>query len=185
MAESRKKTTTKQAAEPVEKVEVASVAADTRATSRPIVAKDVDLNQYIPVINGFHGMLIYVSKRTGEEFRWESFGDEQEIELIELRNAKSAAKGFFINNWFMFDDEWVIDYLGVRQYYKNAIRIEDFDNIFLKSPSEIKSIIGEMSEGQKRSAAYRARQLVNEGTIDSRKTISALEEALGIELIER
>ena len=151
----------------------------------PIIPKKEELPQYVVVKNGFHGKLVYRGRRSGERFIWDEFGAEQEMDLRELKDAKNANKKMFINNWFMFDDEWVIDYLGVRQYYKNAIRIEDFDNIFLKSPSEIKSIIGEMSEGQKRSAAYRARQLVNEGTIDSRKTISALEEALGIELIER
>ena len=109
------------------------------------------------------------------------------MELRELRNAKSSAKKFFENNWFMFNEEdaWVIPYLGLTNYYKYAIKLEDFDDIFEKDPSEIKEIIDGMSVGQKKSLAYRARQLVSDGEIDSRKVISALEEALDIELIER
>jgi len=154
-------------------------------TKSPIVAKEVDLHQYVTVRNGFHGTLVYRSKKTGESYTWDEYGSEQEMELIELKDAKNTNKKMFINNWFMFDESWIIDYLGLRQYYKNAISIDDFDNIFTKSPEELKSIISEMSDGQKHSTAYRARTLINNGTIDSRKVISALEEALNTELIEK
>jgi len=47
------------------------------------------------------------------------------------------------------------------------------------------AIIAGLSDGQRKSVSYRARQKVNDGEIDSRKTIAALEEALGIELEEK
>ena len=153
--------------------------------SKKINPKEIDLNQYVVVRNGFQGRLFYRSSRTGERFVWDEFGAEQEMELRELRNARSSKKQFFVNNWFMFDDEWVIDYLGMQKYYKNAVSIDQFDKIFTKTPTEIKKIIGGMSAGQKRSAAYRARQLIAEEKIDSNKVISTLEEALGVELIDR
>ena len=92
-----------------------------------------------------------------------------------------------MNNWFMFreEDAWVIDYLGLNQYYKNALNLEEFDELFTKSASEIEKVISKLSAGQKKSVAYRARQLVLEGEIDSNKAIAALEKSLGIELIER
>lgn len=160
---------------------------DEKETAKSIIPKDVDPNQIITVINGFQGRLIYKSPRTQETYRWETFGDSQEIELRELRNAKSAAKKFFMNNWFMFSDEdsWVIDYLGLNQYYKNALRLDEFDELFTKTASEIEEIISKLSAGQKKSVAYRARQLMLEGEIDSNKVISTLENSLGIELIER
>lgn len=152
----------------------------------PIVPKDIDTSMLITVRNGFQGKLVYKSKRTHEKYIWDEFGGEQEIELRELRNAKSSSKAFFINNWFMFDkeDAWVIDYLGLGQYYQNAIGIDDFDDIFESTPQKAEKIIANMSKGQKRSLAYRARQLVIDGKIDSRKMISTLEEALGTELID-
>ena len=155
--------------------------------STPIVAKEIDQNQIIVVHSGFHGRLVYRSPRTGEKFVWGEFGDEQEMELRELRNAKSAKKKFFENNWFMFDEEyeWVIGYLGLTQYYKNALPLVGFDDLFKKSPAEIEKAIAKLSNGQKKSVAYRAKQLIADGTIDSNKAIAALENALGIELIER
>ena len=149
--------------------------------------KDIDIHQSVTVKNGFQGDLIYQSKRTGEVFEWKHFGDEQEMELCELKNVKSSEKAFFENNWFMFDDEfsWVIDWLDVGKYYKKALKIDDFDDVFTKTPEEITEIISGLSRGQKASLAYRARQVIADGGIDSIKAISALEDGLGVELIER
>lgn len=151
------------------------------------VPKNIDLNEIITVRNGYQGKLVYKSKRTGEKYVWDFFGDEQEMELRELRNAKSSAKSFFQNNWFAFSEEfdWVIDYLGIRSFYKNALGVDNFDDIFRKSPQEIEKVISKLTAGQKRSVSYRARQLIAEGSIDSNKVISTLEKALDTELIQR
>ena len=158
-------------------------------TEEPVklVVKEMDLSQLIPVRNGFQGKLIYKSPRTNEKFVWDSFGDEQEMELRELKSAKSAAKKFFVNNWFVFDKDymWVIDYLGLKNFYKNALNVEDFDTLFTKTPAEVEKIISKLSEGQKKSVAYKARQMIADGEIDSNKVITALERALKIELVER
>ena len=157
------------------------------AKEKPIVPKDIDQNMIIPVINAFPGKLVYVSQRTGEMFTWEELGDEQDMELKELRNIKSSAKAFFINGWISFSDEyaWVVKYLGLEQFYKQALSLEEFQEIFDRSPAEIKKIIAGLSAGQKQSVAYMAREKVISGEIDSRKVIQAFEEALGVELIER
>ena len=152
-----------------------------------LVVKEMDLSQLIPVRNGFQGKLVYKSPRTNEKFVWDSFGDEQEMELRELKSAKSAAKKFFTNSWFVFDKEynWVIDYLGLKNFYKNALNVDDFDTLFTKTPAEVEKIVSKLSEGQKKSVAYKARQMIADGEIDSNKVITALEKALKTELVER
>ena len=149
--------------------------------------KDIDLNDNVTVYNGFHGMLIYVSSKTHEKTVWSNYGDEQEIELRELKNAKSAHKDFFINNWFIFDEEydWVIDYLGVRKYYANSLGLEELDELIFKTADEIRKIVPTLSEGQKKSLVYRAADAVQNDEIDSRSVIAALEETLNIELVEK
>lgn len=149
------------------------------------VKKDLDPNMYVTVKNGFNGTLVYKSKKTGERFIWEAFGDEQEMELMELKAARNSYKPFFINNWFLFDDPEVIEWLGMGQYYKHALNAANFDKLFRKAPADIKKTIAELSDGQKKSVAFRAKQLIADGEIDSIKVITALEEALGIELIEK
>lgn len=166
----------------------------TNSTPKPISVpsatnsiKEIDPTQYITVLNGYQGGLTYKSSRTGEVFRWMEFGDEQEIELRELRNARNTQKKFFEKNWFMFGDEfaWVIDYLGVGRFYKNAISIDEFDDIFNKTPNELKKIIQGLSDGQKKAVAFRAQALVADGEIDSNKLIHVLEETLGVTLNSR
>ena len=157
----------------------------SETTKKPVVPKEIDPNQIITVRNGFQGRLVYKSKRTGERWSWESFGAEQDMELSELKNARNSNKKYFINNWFMFDEDWVIDYLGMRQYYKNSLNIQDFDQLFKKPVGESEDIISKLSEGQRKSVAYRAKQLIAEEEIDSNKVINTLEKCLGVELVER
>ena len=151
------------------------------------IPENVDPNQIIMVRNGFNGRLIYVSTKTGEKYVWDALGDEAEMDIKELRSAKGSQKRFFEDNWFMFDDEysWVIPYLGVTKYYENALSVDDLQDFTSKTPSEIKKICTSLGEGQRKTVTYLVRQLFEEGKIDSMKTVSALEEGLGISLIER
>lgn len=138
----------------------------------------------VTVKNGFQGTLVYVSKKTHERFVWDGFGAEQDLELQELKNAKNSSKGFFENNWFLIDDIDVIDYLGVGRLYKNALGFEDFETLFSKSPEEVTAIVSKLSDGQKRSVAYKAQQLITSKSkvLDSIAVIEALEKALNVQL---
>lgn len=162
-----------------------NVQEEPASTGKPYIPKDVDPNQIVTVRNGFQGRLVYKSKRTGECWSWESFGAEQDMELSELKNARNANKKYFINNWFMFDEDWIVDYLGLKQYYKNSLRIHDFDKLFEKPIPEIEKTIAKLSDGQKKSVAYRAKQLIADEKIDSNKVITALEKCLDTELVVR
>lgn len=153
--------------------------------TKPIVPKEIDLTQTVVVKNGFNGTLVYRSRKTGERFVWEGLGTEQDMEIGELRNAKNSNKKFFEKNWFMFEEDWIVKYLGVERYYQNALTIDEFMSIFDKPASEIGEIIDSLSEGQKHSLAYYAMEKIADGSIDSNKTIKMLEERLGVELIER
>jgi len=163
---------------------VAPVAETVEEKKHYKVKKDLDPGMYVTVKNGFNGTLVYKSKKTGERFIWEAFGDEQEMELAELKAAKNSYKPFFVNNWFLFDDPEIVEWLGMGQYYKHALNSASFDKLFEKSPAEIEKTIGGLSSGQKKSVAFRARQLIADGTIDSIKVIAALEKSLAVELIE-
>lgn len=144
-----------------------------------MVPKDIDPTQIVTVKNGFQGRLVYKSKKTGERFVWDAFGSEQDMEIGELRNARNSNKKYFINNWFMFDEPWIVDYLGMGKFYKFSISIDGFDALFEKPVTEIEETIAKLSDGQKKSIAYRAKQLIAEGGIDSNKTITTLEKCLG------
>ena len=151
------------------------------------IPENVDVNDVIMVRNGFSGRLIYVSPKTKEEYVWDSFGDEVEMDIKELRTAKSSQKKFFEYNWFMFDDEysWVIPYLGVSKMYENSISIDEMDNIVKMSPTEVKKLCGKLNDGQRKTMIYMVKDMFAKGKIDSLKVVSALEDGLGISLTDR
>lgn len=175
------------AADKTDAVPATPVAADRTAPEKKNyrVKKELDPNMFVSVKNGFNGTLVYKSKRTGERFVWQNFGDEQEIELSELESAKNTCKTFFVNNWFLFDDPEVVDWLGMTQYYKRALNFASFDKLFEMAPDEIAKTIEGLQAGQRKTVAFRAKQLIADGKIDSIKVIAALEESLSVELIER
>lgn len=151
------------------------------------VPENVDPHMLIPVISGFHGILTYVNPRTKEETHWMQFGDVQDVELTDLRSVKSTCKKFYERNYFLFDDEysWVIKYLGVERFYDHTLSVDGFEDLFTKSPAEIKEILAETPTGQKMSLANAARTKIATGEIDSFKVIKALEEGLGVSLTEK
>lgn len=173
------------AATDIEPAETINETEEAKRTRYKPKAVELDPSMYVPVRNGFNGKLIYKSRKTGERYVWERFGEEQDVELRELRAAKTSYKAFYENNWFLIDDPAVIEYLGVERFYKNALSYKEFDTIFTMKPEEIEKKISGLSHGQKSSLTYRAKQMIGEGGIDSIKVINTLERALGVELIER
>lgn len=178
---------TEAAAAPAKKRTRKTQTATKESTPVSYTAKDVDMNQYITVRNGYPGQLVYTSKRTGERFFWEHYGDEQDMTLMELRNARNTSKKFFDHNWFVFDEEydWVIDFLGVRAFYNNIINLEGIDALFKKTPKQIEKELAALTNGQKRTVGYRAMEMIRDKEIDSLAVIDVLEKGLGVALIER
>lgn len=157
---------------------------EKKETTKKEEPKKIDESQYVTVKNGFHGRLVFISPRTGEKFYWDDYGDEQDIELRELKGAKASGKAFFEQNWFILD-EWVIKYLGVESYYKHSVAPGDCDRLFRMPIGDMKAEIAAMNDAQRSSIAVRARELIGSGDLDSFRVITALEEALGVELIEK
>lgn len=179
-----RKTAAKAKEAPVtERTEAEAPAAAVKPKAPRIRAKKLDPEMYVTVRNGYPGLLVYKSTKTGEVFRFEGFGDEHEIELQELQKAKNTSKGFFINNWFLIDDPEVIEYLGIGQFYKDAFTYEEFEELAEMSEKEVADKVSRISEGQKLAVTRYARQLVRDGRIDSVSVIKALENGLGVKLV--
>lgn len=184
-----KKTTTRKGT--TSKVKTApkaqAVVTETPKEDTPVKlkVKELNIHDFVTVRNGFHGKLIFKSSRTGEKFTWDGFGDEQDIELQDLKAAKSAQKKFYEKNWFLFDDPAVITYLGVEQYYKNSLNVDDFAGLFELPVDEAIEKVQKIPASQKRTLAYFARQEIESGKLDSIRLVNELEKTLGVQLIER
>ena len=160
----------------------------TTSTRKKVAEKEFNPTDLIPVKNGFQGRLIYVSKRqNGVTTIWNDFGDVEYLELAELVSARNTAKSFFRDNHWIIEDPDVLDYLGVSHYYDNSLDLDEIDEVLemgADQAEDLKQIIKNLPKGQKRTLAYRAKEKINDGEIDSRKIIDALEEVLEVQLIE-
>lgn len=142
-------------------------------------------NDIVAVTNNTRGTLVYVSKRMqGYEIVWRQYGDTEYMEFGELLSMRNSAKSFFENNWVTFDDKDVIVALGVENFYKCVLDVDNFDSMFNLPPQELQAQISLMTNGMKETVALRAAELIEDGTIDSRKTIKSLEVALKRKLLE-
>ena len=168
---------------PEETTEATEIATGKKKPSKPKVRKAIDPNLYVSVKNGFHGSLFYKDTTTGEEHRWSEFGDEIEMTFGSLQRARSAQRKFFTENWWLIDDQEVLEALNATQYYKNALTYEDFEDLFSLKANKVKDKVSGLSRGQKRGVVYVAKQKIEDGELADLNVIRALEEALGTELI--
>jgi len=153
------------------------------------IKKKIPLETMIPVKSGVQGLLVYVSRKTiGYQLEWESYGAIEYVELGELLSMKNTSKSFYINNWIFFEDtdnysaQDIYDFLDVSKHYKNIIMGEDLDELFKKTPDEIRAIVKPLSKGIKENIAIKARLLIDSGEFDSNNRIKVLEELLNVEL---
>lgn len=177
---------TDEAVETVAALEQEAKVKRTAAPKKPLrVRKNLDPHTQVTVVNGAYGTLVFVSPKTGERFIFDSFGDEQVIELQDLVAAKNSAKKFFVNNWFLIDDPEILEYLGVDAYYRGAMDLEGFEGFFQLTPAEMAEKIEGLSVGQRKTLAYLAKKRIESGALDSMKKIGTLESCLGVKLIEQ
>ena len=180
-----KKTTARKPAASRKPAEAKSVPEEKAPAPAPVQKRTFRPDEYVTVINGFDGRLVYKSTKTGEKFVFDAFGSTHEMEIQELKKAKSDSKKFFEKNWFLIDDPEVIEYLGVGEYYKDALTYAEFDQIADMTADEISARMAKVSDGQKIAIAHYARKLIKGGKIDSMKAITALEKGLGVQLTDK
>lgn len=141
---------------------------------------EFDRNQEVVIINGYDGKLIYTSKNGIYSFQMDSFGDKEYIPISELITIKNTASSFFKNNWILFEDKDVIEYLGLTKFYQGTLSVEELDTLFQLPTDKMIEKIAHMPKCQKQNVLFRAVEVVSNGEIDSNKKISAIKGAFGI-----
>ncbi|MFJ7982438.1 hypothetical protein ACIQ1D_19430 [Lysinibacillus xylanilyticus] len=180
----RKTTQKTQPVEVTEKVENEVVVEETvnpTPTARPKKRIDIDRDEVIPCRAGANN-LVYISKRTSEKFEWAVYGDVQYITMGELISMKSTQPRMLKEGWLIVDDEEAIEQLGLAKMYGNLFEIDDIDEFFELSESEMKRILTNMPRGFKNSIATFARERIEQGELDSNRKIKLLEQLLDVDL---
>ena len=161
---------------------------ETSAVAKKIQSSvRIPLDTIVPVICNTVGGAFYSSKKImGYTVEWEDIGSVEYMELGELSSMKNTDKRFFEDNWIVFDDieeytaSELYDFLKVSKYYKNVLTPDNIDEIFTYPKDEIVKTISTLSRGMKETIAVRAKQKLDENTLD-KNIIDILESSLGIQ----
>ena len=149
--------------------------------------KRIPLDTIVPVVCNTLGGAIYISKKTmGYTVEWEDMGSIEYMELGELASMRNTDRRFFEDNWIVLDDTdeytamQLYDFLRVSKYYKSIFTPETIDELFTYSKDKIVKTIATLSKGMKETIAVRAKQKLDENTLD-KNIIDILESSLEIQ----
>lgn len=136
----------------------------------------------VRVANNINGVLVYKSPRTQQDWVFQSYGDEDIMELHELRTMKSNHPAFFRNGWIRILDEEVIKYLRLERFYDNVITPEELDELFDLSVEEIQEILDKANENAKSLIVGKAKEKYQHGELTNVHVIKLIEDKFKIKL---
>ena len=101
--------------------------------------EDIQDSEEIVVISQFVGTLSLFTEGNGMgyEYKFDKFGDIQDIPYRDLKDIVRNNRTFAQNGLFYIANNKVVDRLRLKAYYKRLISNEDMINIFNKKPNEI------------------------------------------------
>lgn len=147
----------------------------------------IPLDTIVPVVCNTIGGATYISKKaSGYIVEWEDFGSEEYMELGELVAMRNTDRRFFEDNWIVLEDTdeydamQLYEFLKVSKYYNNVFTSRNIDELFSYSKDKIAKTISTLSRGMKETIAARAKQKLDENTLD-KNIIDILESSLGIQ----
>ena len=144
----------------------------------------LDLHDEVLVKNGYCGELNVLLPKSKYVITFSEFGDDDYIELAELKALRNSKPIFFERNWLIIEDDNVIDFLNVGKYYADYLTVEDIDELFELPVDEMIAKIQKLNQVTRDNIARRAVDMIKDDNIDSVKKIEALEEELGYNLTE-
>lgn len=156
-----------------------------KTEKKPKTRKQYDLHEMADVRNMTPGKLIYKSARNaGYMVEWDFYGDEQSIEISELKNMLASQRVFFERNWIWIDDPELLEFLGASRYYKNMLSPEEVDDLFaLEADPMIKKISG-LTKDMQNTIRVLAREKIGSGEVESYSVVQALEKYFGVRFDE-
>lgn len=157
---------------------------EVESTAKRKVRVKVDHSAMIPCRSTIVGDLIYISDRTNAKYVWEDFGTTLWLEMRDLLDMNGSQRKYLHDGYIIVDDGEAAENLGLTKMYNEIAHIDDLDVLFDKDPQELENTVNKLPKGMKKTLATKARELIEEGNLDSISKIKALEASLRVELAE-
>jgi hypothetical protein len=152
---------------------------DTETNTRKKI-KQIDRNEMIPCRSVTSGQLTYISKRTGLMTIWNDFGVVEYLEYGELISMRAAQPKFLTKPWIIIEDSDVVDSIsGLKELYDSISQVgEDLESFFKRTPSEFESILSTLPNGTKGLIAFKAREMIDNGSLYDMRIINIIDKYL-------
>lgn len=150
------------------------------------VRNDVDWNREVLVRSVCHGVL-GVATRDGGFYSFEDYGDEHFITLRELKSLKASTPRYFLEPWFIVDDEEAVEILRLQSVYDKYFRVDNIIAFFNNNKREdIVNILKDTPQYHRMNMIERLFAMYKE----DKKSVSAdirelIQELYGIRLEDR
>lgn len=147
---------------------------DIKATTEKRVV-NVDSDKFVPCMNLNHGPLTYVN-RSGMEWRWEEFGDEQDLTVGDLKTMLASYPRFIKEPWILILDEEVIMHLRLDKMYESIVKPSEVPSFLKLSEKKISERLVKAPSGVKELIVLEARKHYKDGslTVGKQKLIEQL-----------
>lgn len=143
---------------------------------------EIDRNEMIPCRSAVHGSLIYIAPRTNARYLWEEFGSTLYLEMGELQDMNGSQRKYLQDGYIVVDDVEAAEFLNLTKIYEQLADLDDLNVLFGKSASKLEELLPKLPDGMRSTLAAKARELIDEGQLDSLNKIRAIEKALGVDL---
>lgn len=167
-----------------EKTEVTQETKEVKEVTKPTrkIAKQINRDELVICTSVTDGGLTYLNNRNGFGTMWTDRGSFDYISVQELITMKNSQPRFLNEPWIIIEDEDVVEYLGLKQMYKNILDVEEIEKFFNLSIDAMKEKIKILPKGIKETLAGKAQTMIKNGTLYDIRVIKMLEEELKVDL---
>jgi hypothetical protein len=155
----------------------------SKAKEKNIRRKEMlDKQMLVPIMNVTNGRLIYQSRKTGSEFRFERYGDIEYMELYELLTMRSGHRRFLDEPFIIVLDEEVAEFLGLSNSYKKLTHATEIDGIFDFQLEQFEDVIESIPKGLAHLVVSKAKEKIESKQLDSVQKVQAIEKVFNVKI---
>lgn len=153
------------------------------ATLEP-VKRTYAANDMIPCKSVRYGLLQHVSKKSGDSYVWEDYGDIVDVAYGDLLALKSGKSKFLYAPWFIVLDDQLAEEWKLKELYTYFEEFEDVEDFLQSGAITLRRQLPNAPQGYKDLIVHKAGEMIRNGSLDSIGTVKAIDDVLNKSLSE-
>ena len=160
-------------------LEASNQSVELESVKRTYVAGDM-----IPCKSVRYGMLQHVSRKSGDSYVWEDYGDVVDVSYGDLLALKSGKSKFLYAPWFIVLDDQLAEEWKLTELYTYFKEFEDVEDFLQSGAITLRRQLPNAPQGYKDLIVHKAGEMIRNGSLDSIGTVKAIDDVLNKSLSE-